>query len=241
MSQEVTAHTPAIFVQNNSAAVEPAEVESHQSVEIRTNSKLAELARFAGARKEAQAKILASRSVMATAALKARLHRQELLAKRIDDIQKSKYPPQEIRFVPETGPRKAKQAAFFLQLRELKYSTQLSLSQNQFAFNFINVLQKADSLLLNELFVNCSLTLGQLITAVEAMNVVLASLEIQVKVELCLAEEAVKIAEAEPFDVSLLILHPDSATVRILGRGLCSEQQSLNEIAHQLNDIYVMY
>jgi len=243
MSQ-VEAATQLISIPaHNSAGVAESHktVESARSAPLPANSRLAEVARFAEARKSAQDKIVASRSVMASAALKARQNRQEVLAKRIDDIQKSKYPPQEIRFEPETELRRTRQAAFFCQLRELKNSTDLNLNQHQFASDFISVLHKADSLLLNDHFVNCGLTLGQLITAVEAINVVLAPLEISVKVELCLAEEAVKIAEAEPFDVSLLILHPASATVRILGRGLCSDQQSLTEIAHQLNEIYVMY
>ncbi len=172
--------------------------------------------------------------------LKRRKQRQEKLAKRIELIQKQKYPAHIIRFVPETSERRQQQTAYFARLRELKCSANLTVAEQQFAFGFITVLQKANVALLNQLLESSGLTLGELAISVDAVNQVLGALCITVRVELSLAHEGVKMVDAEPFAVSLSVHHPQSAVVRISGRELNVCNQAATEIADVLNDIYVM-
>jgi len=181
-----------------------------------------------------------SAKVILNATVSAREHRQDRLVKRIDAIQKAKYPPHAIRFVPETQERKHQQTAYFKALRQLKCSASLTVDEQQFAFGLITVLQKADGHLLNNLLSNCTLTLGELALTVEAVNDVLGTLEIAVRVELSLAQEGVNIAEAEPFDISLSVSHPRTARVCISGRNQNTCPQAVSEIAQLVNDIYVM-
>lgn len=174
------------------------------------------------------------------ASLKRRKQRQDKLAKRIELIQKQKYPAHVIRFVPETSERKQQQTAYFSRLRELKCSADLTVAEQYFAFTFITVLQKANVSLLNQLLESCDLTLGELALSIDAVNHVLGTLAITVRVELSLAHEGVKIVDAEPFAVSLSVHHPRSAVMRISGRDLNLYNQAVTEIADVLNDIYVM-